>query len=56
LLRWEDLLSLGFKKMISDPQNIVAVEWADKIRKNLPKNAMWIKFIFINDKKRKLTF
>lgn len=39
-----ELISLGFKKIISNPQNIVLIEWADKIKKFLPKNTHWIKF------------
>ena len=30
--------------MISDSQNIIVVEWADKIQDLLPKDAMWINF------------
>ena len=37
----EEILGLGFKKIISDPQNIVAVEWADKIKKILTKGHAW---------------
>lgn len=40
----KDLLNLGFKKITADSQNIILVEWAEKIRKILPKNTIWIKF------------
>jgi tRNA threonylcarbamoyladenosine biosynthesis protein TsaE len=45
---------LGLKKIISDPENIVAIEWAEKIRKDLPKKIIWINFKFVDDKKRKI--
>ena len=50
----KELLSLGFKEIISNPQNIVAVEWADRIRKIMPKNTIWVIFEFINKNKRKI--
>jgi len=50
----KELLDLGFKEIISNPKNIVAVEWADKIKKILPKNTTWIDFDFIDEKTRKI--
>lgn len=50
----KEILDLGFKEIISNPQNIVAVEWADHIRKVMPKNTIWISFEFINKNKRKI--
>ncbi len=40
----KEILSLGFKKIISDPQNIVLIEWPEVVRKILPKNTIWVKF------------
>jgi len=51
----KELLDLGFKEIISNPQNIVAVEWAEKIKRIMPKNTFWIQFEFIDEKKRKIT-
>lgn len=50
----KELLDLGFKEIISNPQNIVAVEWAEKIKKILPKKILWINFEFIDKTTRKL--
>ena len=50
----KELLDLGFKKIISDPQNIVAIEWADRIKKILPRGTIWINFEFIDSKTRKI--
>jgi tRNA threonylcarbamoyladenosine biosynthesis protein TsaE len=50
----KEVLKLGFKKLISNPKNIVAIEWADKIRKIVPKNSLKIDFKFINKNNRKI--
>lgn len=50
-----EVSSLGFKKITKDPQNIIAVEWAEKISKIIPKEKIRIKFNFISDKKRKIS-
>ncbi|MDP3901708.1 MAG: tRNA (adenosine(37)-N6)-threonylcarbamoyltransferase complex ATPase subunit type 1 TsaE [bacterium] len=39
-----ELLSLGFKTILKDSKNIIIIEWADKIKKFLPKNTYWITF------------
>lgn len=49
-----EMLALGFKEIISDPQNIVALEWADKIRKMLHKDSLMIGFEFIDKNTRKI--
>ena len=50
----KEILDLGFGKILFDPKNIVAVEWADKIRKIIPKETVWINFEFIDNKTRKI--
>ena len=50
----KELLDLDFKEIISNPQNIVLIEWAEKVRKILPKNTIWIKFEIINQNERKI--
>lgn len=50
----KELLGLGFKKNVSDPQNIIAVEWADRIKKIMPLKTIWIKFEFVDEKRRKI--
>jgi len=52
----KEILDLGFKEIISNPKNIVIVEWADKIQKIMPKNTLWLNFEFINESTRKITF
>jgi len=50
----KDLLDLGFKKNVFSPENIVAVEWPEKIKKIFPKNTIWLIFEFIDEKTRKI--
>ena len=40
----KELNNLDFKKIIADPTNVVLIEWAEKIKRSLPKNTLWIKF------------
>ncbi|MCD6402514.1 tRNA (adenosine(37)-N6)-threonylcarbamoyltransferase complex ATPase subunit type 1 TsaE [bacterium] len=51
----QEILSLGFKKIIFDSQNVVAIEWADRILKKMPKGTVWISFEFLDKDKRKIT-
>lgn len=40
----KDLLHLGFRKILKDKDAIILIEWADKIRRILPHDAIWISF------------
>ncbi len=40
----EEMIILGFKKIIDDSQNIVVIEWADKIEEILPSKTVWLNF------------
>ncbi|MCK4782057.1 tRNA (adenosine(37)-N6)-threonylcarbamoyltransferase complex ATPase subunit type 1 TsaE [Candidatus Parcubacteria bacterium] len=50
----KEILNLGFKEIISNPQNIVALEWADQIQDILPKHALIIEFDFIAQNTRRV--
>ena len=52
----KEILDLGFEEIISNPNNIVVIEWAERVKKILPKNTLWITFKFINEDKREITF
>ena len=52
--RPQEILDLGFKEIIANPKNIVAVEWADRIRQIMPEETIWLKFEFVNEKTRKI--
>lgn len=54
IAKLKELLNLGFQTIISNPKNIVAIEWADRIKKILPKNTNNLRFIFLNKKEREI--
>lgn len=35
---------LDFENVLSDPKNIVLIEWADRVKGVLPKGTAWLKF------------
>lgn len=39
-----ELLRLDLKEILDNPQDIVLIEWAEKIKKILPKGTTWLKF------------
>jgi len=52
----KDILSLGWKEMLAEKNNIIIIEWADRIREIIPRGALWIKFEWLDENKRKITF
>jgi tRNA A37 threonylcarbamoyladenosine biosynthesis protein TsaE len=55
LKKLKDLLDLGFEEIISNSQNIVALEWAEKLKITSRRRPIKIKFKFINKNKRKIS-
>ncbi|MEK7198113.1 MAG: tRNA (adenosine(37)-N6)-threonylcarbamoyltransferase complex ATPase subunit type 1 TsaE [Patescibacteria group bacterium] len=51
-----EILELGFKDLIKNPENIIIIEWADRIKKLLLKNIFWIKFDNLGGDRRKIIF
>ena len=53
----KELLKLGFREILADKNNIVLVEWADKIKELLPKETQWIYFKHgRNEKEREIVY
>ena len=50
----KDLLRVGFGEAIHDSRHIVLIEWADQIKKVMPKNTKWIKFEHMRGNKRNI--
>ncbi len=50
----KEILELGFNEIISNPENIVAIEWPERIKKVLPKGIILINFGFIDKNKREI--
>lgn len=51
----KDLLKLGIKEIFANSKNIVLIEWANRIKKIIPKNTIWIHFKHLDKSKRKIT-
>lgn len=51
----KDLLKLGIKEIFANPENIVLIEWADRAKKVIPKNAIWIHFDHLEKDRRSIT-
>ncbi len=49
-----DLLSLGWQEIAMDKKNISIIEWANRVEKILPKNAIRIDFVWLGKNERKL--
>jgi len=50
----KEMRNLGTEEIFSDPENIIAIEWAEKGRDAIPKDAVWIKFENLGEDKRKI--
>lgn len=50
----EDLVKLGFREILRNKNNIIAIEWADKIRDILPKRTIWVKMKSLEENKREI--
>jgi len=50
----KEILKLGFKEIVKNSKNIVAIEWSDKIKNILPSNVLFLKFEILNAKKRNI--
>lgn len=38
----KDLLHLGFKELLKDKDAIILIEWADRVKKIIPRSAIWM--------------
>ena len=52
----KDLEVVGIREIMLNPENIVAIEWPEKIKKIMPKNATLIKFKHSEENKREILF
>lgn len=56
LKKSKEILDLDFKKFVSDPQNILAIEWVNQISKILPRDTLMLKFRIIHQNTREIEF
>ncbi len=53
---FKEIEALGFKEIVSDPKNIIAIEWPEKIKKILPREVLIIIFKILEGDKRKIIY
>jgi len=49
------LEGLGIEEIIKNPENIVAIEWAEKMEGLLPRKRIDIRFAYLSESKRRIT-
>lgn len=49
-----DVLDLGWNEITNCNDNVVIVEWAEKIKEIIPERAIWIQFRWINEHEREI--
>jgi len=49
-----EIINLGVDEIWNTSGNIVAIEWAEKIKNVIPKNATWIKFESLGENERRV--
>jgi tRNA threonylcarbamoyladenosine biosynthesis protein TsaE len=52
----EEAVDSGLKELMGDTENIVAIEWPDKIENILPEDRIDIMFAYLGDDKREIRF
>ncbi len=50
-----EVRNLGIEEIWNNPENMIVIEWAEKIEGMLPKNKMWIEFENLGEDERKIT-
>lgn len=50
----EDLISLGIEEFFQDKNTVTAIEWAEKVEKILPKNAVIIEIKHLDKERREV--
>lgn len=40
----KELETIGFKKILAEPSNIVLIEWSEKVKRVLPRDTIWVEF------------
>lgn len=49
-----DAFILGVKDIVDNPDNMIAIEWAEKIRRVLPRDTIKLNFSFVGQNTRKI--
>ena len=53
---YKEILDLGWEEIINGENNIIVIEWPGKIEDILPKKRLNLKFEFVDENTRKISF
>jgi tRNA threonylcarbamoyladenosine biosynthesis protein TsaE len=48
----EELRTLGWDELVADPANLVVVEWAEKVKDVIPRDAIWLRCEVVGEEER----
>lgn len=51
----DELLKLGWKEMIKDPENLIFIEWPENVKSAMPKNPIKISILHYEKDSRKIS-
>lgn len=51
---YRDLIPLGIKEIMANPRNIVLIEWADRVKKILPRKYVKVHIDHLSNKERRI--
>ena len=50
----DDVLALGWEEISGNKNNVIIIEWAERISGIIPKDALWINFEWVDENERKI--
>jgi tRNA threonylcarbamoyladenosine biosynthesis protein TsaE len=50
----EEILTIGWNALATDPHNLILIEWPEQVGLAIPERAFWIEFEAVDDTTRKL--
>jgi len=51
-----ELSNIGWEELVNDPENLILLEWPEKVEELLPKNMITINFKFIDEDTREIEY
>lgn len=51
-----DIEGLGIEEILKNPENIVVIEWAERLGNLLPKKRIDVSFEYVDEEKRKIIY
>ncbi len=52
----EELAALGWEALIADPQNLILIEWGERVPSLIPKDAMRLTFSYVDECTRTIKY